>query len=237
MTPEHALPYRVAIYYAPPAQSAWWEAGSRWLGRCAFDDQPRVQPVIDDLAAADFARLTAEPRRYGWHGTLKAPFRLADGIGLADVRTALRALCARHTPFDLGPLQVSRLDEFLALQPAQDSAALNALAADCVQGLQPLARPLDEAELTRRRRANLSPGQDALLQIWGYPYVLEEFRFHVSLTGPLAGLSGDAAARLERGAAEYFGALPPCRIDCLSLFIEPERDAPFRLLEQIGFAS
>lgn len=236
MAHERTRPWRVAIYYAPPVGSDGWEAGSRWLGRCAHSDQTWPQPSIEGIAPDEFARLTAEPRRYGWHATLKAPFRLAEGQDLDQLRAALRTLCAGRAPFELGPLQTRRMDGFLALRPAQDPPALATLAADCVQQLQPLARPLDEDELARRRRAGLSPEQDALLQAWGYPYVLQQFRFHLSLTGSLAALPQDSVARLQQAAATHFAWLPPWRIDRLSLFIEPVPGAPFRLLEQIGFA-
>lgn len=233
---EPPTPHRVAIYYAPPAGSVAWEAGSRWLGRCAYKNQALPQTVIEGIPPEDFARLSAEPRRYGWHGTLKAPFRLADGQSLDTLRAALQALCAGRAPFELGPLQVSRLGDFLALQPAQRVPALDALAADCVQQLQPLAKPLDADELARRRRAVLSPEQDKLLQAWGYPYVLHQFRFHLSLTGSLAELPQDSVARLQQAAAAHFAALPPWHVDRLSLFVEPTPGAPLRLLEQIGFA-
>jgi hypothetical protein len=47
------------------------------------------------------------------------------------------------------------------------------------------ALPLTEEELTRRRKAELTPEQDKLLVDWGYPWVLDEFNFHFSLTGSL----------------------------------------------------
>lgn len=236
MAHEQATPYRVAVYYAPPSGSAWWDAGSRWLGRCARSEETLAQPAIEGIAPDLLARLTMEPRRYGWHGTLKAPFRLAPGQDLDHLRAELRRLCQGRAPFTLGPLQVKHLGNFLALCPAQDPPALALLAADCVQQLQPLAQPLSEEELARRRLAGLSPEQDALLQAWGYPYVLQQFRFHLSLTGPLDALPEDSVARLQQAATAHFAALPPCPVEGLSLYVESVPGAPFRLLEQIGFA-
>lgn len=234
---ELGYPHRVAIYYAPAPDSAWWRAGSEWLGRCAHTGEPRHQPDLAAPSAAVFYRLTADPRRYGWHATLKAPFRLATNQSLNRLLDAVRHLCAGRQPFELPPLQVGRMNGFLALRPIHALAALDQLAADCVQQLQALSQPLSPDELQRRRRANLSTEQDALLQAWGYPYVLQQFRFHLSLTGPLQALPAAALAGLLEAAAARFHPLPNPRVDRLSVFVEPSPGADFRLLEQVVFNS
>ncbi|MEY2618125.1 MAG: hypothetical protein RL522_1127 [Pseudomonadota bacterium] len=227
--------HRVAVYFAPHPDSLQGQAGSTWLGRCALRDAPLPQPAVEGISPQHLADLTAEPRRYGWHGTLKAPFRLGQNVQLADVRAALRRLCEGRPVFEL-PMQVAALGDFLALRPTHASPALDALAADCVQTLQALADPLSAGELARRRRAGLTPEQDALMQAWGYPHVLSQFRFHLSLTGSLRDLSDPARARLLEAAQQHFQGLASCRIDRLSLFIEPEPGAPFRLFEQMEFS-
>jgi putative phosphonate metabolism protein len=229
------VPYRVAVYYAPPPDSAWWRAGSEWLGRCALTGQALPQPAIEGIGPDEFTRLTTEPRRYGWHATLKAPFRLAAGQTLDDVRAGLRRLCRGRAPFDLAPLRPVRLGDFLALRPGQPQAELDRLAADVVQQLQPLAQPLNADELARRRRAGLTPEQDRLLLAWGYPHVLQLFRFHLSLTAPLRDVPSTTVAALLQAAGDHFDGLPLCHIDRVSLFVEPAPGAPFQLLEQIGF--
>jgi len=232
---DRSRPHRVAIYFAPDPESEAWVRGSTWLGRCAWRGQPLTQAPVDGLSPAQFEAVTAEPRRYGWHATLKAPFRLAPGQDLGSVRAALQRLCAGRRPFDIGSLQVARLDGFLALRPSPAEAALDALAADCVRALRPLAAPLDEAELARRRRAGLTPEQDALLLAWGYPWVMQHFRFHLSLTGPLAALGSEAQSHLLAAATRHFEDLPSWRVDRLSVFVEPEAGADFLLHEQVAF--
>lgn len=232
---ELAHPHRVAIYYAPAPQSAWWQAGSEWIGRCARTGQLLSQPAISGLSPELQARLTADPRRYGWHATLKAPFSLAPGQSMASLRAALRRLCDGRAPFELAPLQVCRMGSCLALRPVSPQAELERLASDCVQQLQPLVRSLTDEELVRRRRAALTPEQEALLQTWGYPYVLEHFRFHLSLTGPLDALSAEDVDRLTKAASSRFHKLPAPRIDGLSIFVEPTPGADFQWLEQIDF--
>lgn len=233
MSHDVLTPHRVAIYAAPAPDTDWWERGSEWLGRCA---SRRCSLPMLEIARVDPAMqmgVTADPRRYGWHATLKAPFRLSPQSNLWTLRDAVAAICRDHRAFDLGDLQVSRLGSFLALTPEHAPSALGALADDCVRRLQPLAAPLNGAELARRRRAPLTPEEDALMLAWGYPWVLHKFRFHFSLTGPLAGVPDDVVGRLWVAATRQFGALPPMRLDRLSIFIEPSPGADFVLLEQL----
>ncbi|MFC3682194.1 DUF1045 domain-containing protein [Hydrogenophaga luteola] len=233
MSHDVLAPHRVAIYAAPAPDSDWWERGSEWLGRCASRRCALPMPEIARVDPAVQTAVTADPRRYGWHATLKAPFRLSPQSNLWALRDAVAAICREHRAFDLGDLQVTQLGSFLALQPEHAPAALGALADDCVRRLQPLAAPLNEAELARRRRAPLTPEEDALMLAWGYPWVFEKFRFHFSLTGALAGVPDDVVGRLWVAATRQFGALPPMRLDRLSIFIEPSPGADFVLLEQL----
>ena len=92
--------------------------------------------------------------------------------------------------------------------------------------------PPDAAELAKRHAAGLTPRQAELLARWGYPYVLDEFRFHLTLTGPIA----DAAERtrvaglLRPLVAPLLGQPMPVRELCL--FHQPDRAAPFRLIQR-----
>jgi len=225
--------HRVAVYWAPAPDSPWWRAGSHWLGRCAATALPLPQPEVEGVEAQEFAHLTAEPRRYGWHATLKAPFRLASEHDLAALLAALQALAGRHRAFDLGPLRVCHQEGFLALRAQHTPPELERLEADCVQSLQPLAAGLSAVELARRRRAGLSAEQEALLQAWGYPWVLQQFRFHLSLSGPLDRLGSQKLEALRAAARRQFHSLAPCRIDRVSVFVEPAPGADFELLQQV----
>lgn len=172
---------RYAIYYAPePGPLA--DFGAHWLGWDMARGRTAHHPAIDGL---DVASLTATPRKYGLHGTIKPPFRLAEGCTITDLETATAALCAQTAPVQLEGLALSRLGGFLALTVTGDTAPLNRLANTTVQTLDPFRAAPTEAELERRRKARLSPQQEALLTQWGYPYVMEEFRFHITLTGKM----------------------------------------------------
>ncbi|WP_198083825.1 DUF1045 domain-containing protein [Variovorax sp. E3] len=229
--------HRYAAYYAPRIGDAWWEAGSRWLGRDAAEGGGAVaQPVFDGLPVDAQLRLTQAPRRYGWHATLAAPFTLRPQIGEGTLRDGLHALCRAWEPFEMPALEVARLDDFLALVPARPSVTLHAVASACVTGLHAFAEPLSPAELQRRRAGGLTPEEDALLLRWGYPYVLARFRFHISLTGSLRDADADVVAALRAAAQAHFAPLlaaPPPRFDALSLFAEPAPGSDFHCLEQM----
>ena len=234
--PSPTAAYRYAVYFAPNPGTLAWLAGSHWLGRCAALLQPMQQLDIHGVAPEELARLTAAPRRYGWHATLKAPFALAPGVDWLTLHHAVQTLASTLRPFSMPPMQVQRIDDFLALVPTvahPANADIQATAAACATQLQPLAAPLTASDLARRRAAGLTPRQDELLQQWGYPYVLEEFRFHLSLTGSLAGADADTVALVLDAAEQFFADLPPLHFSSLALFAEPTPGADFVLLDHL----
>lgn len=235
MTNDLAWPHRVAIYYAPAPESDWWHAGSRWLGRCAATGLLQEQMPVTGLSLVQLQKVTQEPRRYGWHATLKAPFRLVEGHDLDSVLACVQSICQDRAPFALSPLRVTRMGNFLGLRPEPQQPALEQLAADCVRNLQPLATPLSNDDLARRRRAGLTLEQDKLLQAWGYPWVLNHFRFHLSLTGPLDTAQPEQIEALTEAASRQFHNMPPCMVDRVSVFVEPTAGADFKLIEQVRF--
>jgi len=230
-------PYRYAVYFAPPPDSPWWQAGSQWLGRCAAGQPLKPMPAINGISDESFRQVTAAPRRYGWHATLKAPFTLAPGTDLGQLRAALKTIAASSNTFEMPPLKVALLDDFLAIVPEPRSTAADSVAARCVMELQPLAAPLTAAELQRRRQATLSPAQDALLERWGYPFVLDEYQLHFSLTGSLKHLNSQQVQNLQQAAQVWFANLPPCNFESLALFAEPTRGADFVLQEHVRFSA
>ena len=218
---------RYAIYAAP--SGALGRFGTAWLGWDAEAGQTVPHPAIAGLPRpAD--KITRTPRKYGFHGTLKPPFRLADGQSTDALDAALGAFCAAQTPVDIGHLSLTRIGPFLALTPDAPVPALTALAGTIVRRFDGFRAPLTEAELDRRRAAGLTAAQEALLVRWGYPYVMEEFRFHLTLTGPLPEAEAEAAqAALAPALAPLLA--DPYRLDDLSLFGE-RKDGRFHLLKR-----
>jgi putative phosphonate metabolism protein len=176
---------RYAVYFAPPAGSALAEAGAALLGWDVELGVAVAQPEIDALPRP-IAELTEEPRKYGFHATMKAPFRLREGTELEALVEALEALCAEHEAFALPPLRITRDWSFLALVPSVPCEPLQTLAADCVRDLDGFRAPLTEAEREKRLRNGLDEARRRYLDEWGYPHVFDCFRFHMTLSGRLA---------------------------------------------------
>ena len=226
--------YRYAIYYAPEASSEWWAAGSHWLGRCALTGRKLAQTVIDGVAPEHFHTYTQDPRRYGWHATLKAPFVLAPGESLSSLITALRSIASQHAAFAMPRLQVSTDGGFLALRPTVHHPRIHSTADACVTGLQALAQALTAEDLARRRQKRLTARQERYLQAWSYPWVLYEFQFHMSLTGPLLNMPAAELTALVSAAQARFDALPVCRFTHLSVFAEPQVGDNFVWIDNVA---
>lgn len=223
---------RFAVYFAP-RPGAFADRAAAWLGWDAETGRPRAQPDLPGLPAP-LADLTADPRKYGFHGTIRAPFRLARGLTVADVKACVSALAASLPPARAEGLALANLDGFLALTPAGDAAAIMDLGARVVAATDPLRAPLTDAEIARRQPDRLTPRQRALLDRWGYPGVMEEFRFHLTLTGRLPETQAGAVQAIL--AAHFAPVLPrPFRVEDLCLFGE-DRAGRFHLLHRYALA-
>jgi len=219
---------RYAVYYAPPPGD-FADLTAAWLGWDAARGCAVAHPDLPGLPMAAQA-LTHAPRKYGFHGTLKPPFRLAEGRTLAGLQAACADLAAGLAPVTLPGLALQRIGGFLALTPEGGSAALQDLAAKVVTGLDGFRAGLTPAEIARRRPERLTVRQRELLDLWGYPYVLEEFQFHLTLTDDLP---PDVAEATVRVVGPYLApALPrPFRIEALCLFGE-DAEGRFHLLQR-----
>ncbi|HSV35158.1 MAG TPA: DUF1045 domain-containing protein [Ramlibacter sp.] len=229
---------RYAIYFAPAADSPWRRFGARWLGRDEITGEPLPlpQPLPYGWTAEALRALTIEPRRYGWHATLKAPFRLREGAGPDELLAAMRTLARRLRPIPLQMLVPVYMDGFVALVPAGRTPSVDAVAALCVTELEPLRAPLTQEELARRNPQRQDERGRELLQRYGYPHVLERFRFHMTLTGPISAAdAGRLIAPLARELAHLNHTEPPM-LDRLCLFHEPEQGAAFLRVQDETFA-
>jgi Protein of unknown function (DUF1045) len=230
---------RFAVYYAPPAANEWWRAGCRWLQRDPESGAALTAPAVPGLTSG-LAELTSEPRRYGWHATLVAPFRAAPGVTPAQIHAAALEWAARQHSVSV-PVQVAQLERFVAVLPAgagaahQDDsrAALGALAADAVRTFAALRAAPNAAELDKRRTMRLSARQEALMQAWGYPFVFEEFRFHMTLSNNIGPADAHAMQAWWQPRLPALGALP---IDGAALFVQAAPAADFILWQRLPFA-
>lgn len=203
---------RFAIYFAPSVGPLAL-AGATWLGRDVATGSTLPQP---DPALVP---LTVDPRRYGFHATLKAPFRLASGESPESLGAGMAALAARLRPVVLDGLDIALFHGFLALVPRGDTVALDALAAEVVMQLDRYRAPLTAEEIARRNPDALSRRQRHLLDTWGYPLVLDQFHFHMTLSCRLS--AEQAAWMLPLAQAHFATALArPVAIDALTLLAE-----------------
>ncbi len=218
---------RLALYWAPEADDPLHRLGSAWLGRDAETGAPLPQPSLPGL---DIAEVTKDARRYGLHATLKPPFKLR--VSWAEALAAAEGLAARVAPFDLPPLAVENLDGFLALRETAPCPALRPFADACVEAMEHCRAPPDVAELAKRRRAGLSPRQEALLLRYGYPYVMEEWRFHVTLSRRL---SAEEMAVVRPAVTEFLGEAPGLRrrVEAITLFTQARAGAPLLIAERL----
>lgn len=216
---------RFAIYFAPPAASPLWLKAAEWLGRDALSGE-RFAGDAAGLPRKRLEQITGSARRYGFHATMKAPMALARGTTSTELEEALAEFVARRQSVGLGRLELRLLDGFLALVPVRQSEGLTAFAAECVTRFERFRRPLSASERQRREQGRLSPRQLDLLDRYGYPYVMEQFLFHMTLTDRLEAADRDP---VMHAAADWFSPLlgQELLLDRLALFCEAEPGAPF----------
>lgn len=229
-TPDLPQPHRQAIYFAPAPDHPLWQAGCRWLGRDARAGQPLSLPAHAHVAA---------PWRYGWHATLKAPMRLADGMTQPQWLQAVQQLAAAQSAFLMPTLQVGWLGGFLALRPAEpidSNHPLPRLADACVIGLDHWRATPTKAELQRHLHAPTDTRRQTLARHYGYPHVLEHWRFHMTLTDDISLLSSGERITLLQAARDHFSAAlsQPLRCDAICIFAEPAPGQPFVLTHRVA---
>jgi putative phosphonate metabolism protein len=220
---------RYAIYYAPVSGSALDRFGAHLLGYDAYGGNELPFPDGMALSLPDWRELTADPRKYGFHATLKAPMSLADGKAEAELLAACAAFARTCRPVPVITPTVDAISDFVAIVPAEPSAALEALAADCVREFDCFRTALTAEDRARRNPLKLTPRQCDYLDRWGYPYVMEEFRFHMTLTGRLAAERRGIVVGMLR---ERFAALKATSlsIDRIALFRQDSASARFKIV-------
>lgn len=222
------MPERFAIYYAPAVTRPLWTRAAEWLGR-----DPATGAVFNrDIAGMSRDRLAANSisaRRYGFHATIKAPMALADGTGRSELEDELTTFGLQHKQVPIGRFKLTLIEGFLALVPERQSEALTRLAGECVARFDRFRRPMSASERQRRIHSGLTAYQIGLVDHYGYPYVMDQFLFHMTLSDRLDPADRDP---LMRAAAEWFGPLlgQQVLLDRLALFHQAEPDSPFMRL-------
>lgn len=172
---------RYAIFYTA-APGPFAEFGAAWLGWDSAAAHHVTHPALPGL---DVKGLTKRPRKYGFHATLKAPFHLAKEQTDAALLAAVKEFASIHAPVPLGELEISKTHGFVALRPSAAPTELRRFAATVVTEFDRFRAPMNDEDIARRRKARLTPRQDQQMLDWGYPFVFEDFNFHMTLTGSL----------------------------------------------------
>ena len=215
---------RYAIYYIPDLPL--FQIGSDWLGWNSQSGQ-------ETFLSADDRRITDRPRKYGFHATVKPPFLLASHSTQGELQDAFHAFCATSSPATCGTLKIARLGRFLAMTQDVQSNEVTELAASTVSYFDKFRAPLSDKDIEKRRQRRLTPQQDELLLRWGYPYVMQEFKFHMTLTGPL---QNDEIVSIEQLAntrfQEFIGQ--SLNIALLALLGEDRDSGRFHVIEKLS---
>lgn len=218
---------RYAIYFVPDPATELYRFGASVLGYDAYtgNDIPFIRN-----AAPDWVDKTCQSRAYGFHATLKPPFRVVEGPVASDLEAALDGFAKSQSRIDVGPLEVRSLGSFIALVPVAPCAALVQLAGACVQHFDYFRVPLSGQDRARRLTAPLTQSQMINLDRWGYPYVFDDFQFHMTLTGPL--VEDDRAQALQWLTAEFASGPAVQRLVVLDrLVIAVQAGPAFRVVD------
>lgn len=222
---------RYAIYYAPEPGGALEVFGRTWLGE-------KGAPAAEKnggISPARLAQVTEAPRLHGFHGTLKPPFSLNPSNTREGLLAAARVFARSLAPVEIPPLELVVIGKFIALTPVAESAALERLAAACVRAFEGFRTPLSLEEENEYKRNKLTVHQEQMLEHWGYPYVMEEFRFHMSLTDRIDddGERDAVMNLLSTLAKPVLGK--PILIRDVVVFAQDRRNEHMKAIERIPF--
>lgn len=223
---------RYAIYFAPLPEEPLAQFGRDVLGYDAETGTEIRQLVLPGISDSAMWEATRDPRFYGFHATLKAPFHLAHGSGEDHLRDALAGLAEGIEPFAID-LRLSAIGGFLALVPVEVDARLQALESEIVDKFDGFRAPLTPADVVRRLKTDLTDRQKSYLARHGYPFVKEEFRFHMTLTGKLDAGQRDLFAPALQAALDGYTHGPRAEITSLALFRQETREDRFRIVGRV----
>lgn len=212
---------RFALYFVPRPETQLAQDAALWLGRNE-NNVSFNQLKIKGITRQQFHALTRAPHHYGFHGTLKPPFRLQQGYTESELFTAIDLYCASRESFSIPSMEVRLIKDFLCLRPPRPCKEINQLARDMVIRFDHFRAPAGATELKKRKSTVLTPRQESLLLKWGYPYVMDEFRFHLTLSSTI---EDEQEKRVLKQAAEnHFtqSALHNIAVDGIALFVEQD---------------
>jgi putative phosphonate metabolism protein len=225
---------RYAIYYVAAPGSDLDRFGSQLLGYHAFSGEDLPFPADIEQTVPDWQELTRDPRKYGFHATLKAPLSLTRGRTEAELLAACASFADTPRRIPVIRVVINSISDFIAVVPAEPSAELKQLAADCVSEFDLFRAPLTPEDRARRNPSALTPRQCEHLDRWGYPYVMQDFRFHMTLTGRLSAERHEPVLTMLRNRFLALG-LTTLAIDRIAVFRQDDANARFRSVNSWKF--
>lgn len=201
---------RVAIYYSPGSCSPLLQVAEQWF-------EMKTTGTMSESETADMLK---DPKRYGFHATIKPPFKLKDQYSIGDVEQQMQRFCQHTSSFITPHMEVAKIGRFFCIKPVEESWEINSLASSVVQRFDNFREPAREKDLERRRLTGLNFRQDELLIEWGYPYVLSEFIFHMTLTGKITDERQNKSLREELKKRFSQALSEPLNIDSLSMYTQ-----------------
>jgi hypothetical protein len=217
----------------PATHSPLWKFGSSVLGYDADSGLMTDHPSADFFQFEFDPSYVSEPQKYGFHATLKAPFALSERATEQHLFEAATAFAARRSVCIADPLGLAALGPFLALGPIGDPSPFATLADDCVRHFEMFRAPAGAADRARRQTTSLTPRQAALLERWGYPFVFDEFRFHMTLSSRL---EARKQARFRQVLEILYAPIQsPLIIDSIAIFKQVSSSDRFRVAVRLEF--
>ena len=228
---------RYAIYFSPADDSELDIFGATVLRRRATDAKEWLHPAlpVEFPASVCWSTQSQVPSRYGFHATIKAPFTLAEGQSIDQLQQDLANFSNTQKPIPLPGLAPMLTSRYHSLAFEQQPEPLRQMAAACVQQFEPFRAPLTEADIKRRDPASLTPRQQDYLKQYGYPYVLDDFNFHMTLAGATDNKNSDYLQWLGSLYESIVKETPV--LDRLSIFYQPDRNTAFVRKSEFLFGS
>lgn len=228
------MPDRYAIYFTFAQDSPMYQLGMEWLGHDIYKKTSGIKKTLSGNNTENNI-LTKKARQYGFHATLKAPFRLREGTTKKQLKKTFKFYASKHRAFECNLLKVEQLGNFIALVPQKKCKKLNKLANDCTMTFETFRATLSAEEIIHRKPEKLTANQQLLLDKWGYPFVMDEFRFHITLTDAL---TTEKLQHTLPVLKEYFDPhlSQPLLINQIHLVRQKDKTQPFSIIESANLS-
>jgi len=179
---------RVAIYFLPKKNSSLENFGKNLLGRDINKKKKisltRRQKYFINRGFTYFDELKdycEQPAKYGFHATLKAPFRLKRNVKTKNFYDVISHIAAQHSRFKIKGLKIVYSKKFTFITSRKPNKLLINLENDLVKHLDTFRAELNKTEIKKRIPDSLTFKQNKYLKEWGYPFVFDQFKFHMTL--------------------------------------------------------